>query len=174
MRARTTAAVVIAGAVMVLTAGCNFISPQATTEHYDASDGVSINVGDVEVRNAIVFTDNGDEASLSVTLLNEGSSDANVKIQYESLGSPKTVSVDVPAGETVSRGTQGGDEQILMNGIGEQAGSLLKVYIQYGSSTGKDLKVPVLDGSFAEYATLLPSPVATNDVVPTDSATPTP
>lgn len=176
MRARTTAAVVIAGAVMVLTAGCNFISPQTTTEHYDASDGVSTNVGQIDVRNAIVFTENGDEASLSVALINNSSKAANVTFQYDNLGSTDTVSIPVPANGETDRGTQGGQEQTILNGIGKQPGSLITVFIQYGNETGKKLRIPVLDGSFSQYATLLPSPSATNDIVPstgepTDEAT---
>lgn len=163
---------------MVLTAGCNFISPQTTTEQYDASDGFSTNVGKVEIRNALVFTDNGDEASLSVTVLNTSSSDATVKFQYKSLGSDKTVSIPVPANGETRRGTTGGDEQALLNGIGRQPGTLITLFVQYGSQTGKSFKVPVLDGSLPEYATLLPSPVPTATTVPgfgtsepTDSAT---
>lgn len=171
MRARTTASVVLAGAVMVVTAGCGFITPQSTTQHYDASDGFSTNVGSIELRNAMVFTENGDQASLSVTLLNSSSSDADVSFQYKSFGTPETATVSVPANSTVSRGTQGGDEQLLLNGIGEQPGALLKVFVQYGSTTGKDFSIPVLDGSFPEYATLLPS-ATTAPTAPTAETSP--
>ena len=174
MRARTTAAVVLAGAVMVLTAGCNFISPQTTTESYDASDGTSITVGNIDVRNAIVFTgDSGETASLSVTVLNSGDSAATVNFQYDSsVQGQTTESVEVPADGTVSRGTQDGDPQIILHDIDKPAGSLVNIFIQSGSSTGKSLKVPVLDGSFKQYATLLPSPTPAGTA--TDSATPTP
>lgn len=185
MRARTTATVVLAGAVMVLTAGCNFISPQTTTEHYDASDGFSTNVGSVELRNAMVFTDNGDEASLSVTVLNTSDTARTVKFQYDSFGSSKTVTIPVAANGETRRGTTGGDQQALLSGIGKQPGSLLKVYVQYGNAQGKSFNVPVLDGSLKQYATLLPSPVPTENpddavvapaqsAIPTDSATPAP
>jgi len=176
VRARTTATVVLAGAVMVLTAGCNFISPQTTTEHYDASDGISVDVGSIQVRNAMVFTDNGDAASLSVTLLNTSSTPRTVAIQYDSFGTPKTTTIVVPADGQTRRGTTGGDQQALLNGIGKQPGSLLKVFVQYGNTTGKSINVPVLDGSLAEYATLLPSPSSTSTRVPkpSDAATPTP
>lgn len=178
MRARTTATVVLAGAVMVLTAGCNFISPQTTTEHYDASDGFSTNVGSIELRNAIVFTDNGDDASLSVTVLNTSSTARSVKFQYESFGSDKTVTIPVAANGETRRGTTGGDQQTILQGIGKQPGSLVKVYVQYGNATGKSFKIPVLDGSLKQYATLLPSPVPepSDDatVEPAITSTPTP
>ncbi|MCU1527830.1 MAG: hypothetical protein JWP75_1593 [Frondihabitans sp.] len=161
MRARTTATVVLAGAVMVLTAGCNFITPQATTSIGSSEPGVSTDVGSIELRNAIVFTDDGDAASLSVTLLNTSKTDQDVTFQYDSFGTTTTTSVEVPASGRVSRGTQGGEPQILLNGIGVQPGALMKVFVQYGSQTGKNFSIPVLDGSFKQYATLLPSPTPT-------------
>jgi hypothetical protein len=159
---------------MVLTAGCNFISPQTTTEHYDASDGFSTNVGSIELRNAMVFTENGDDASLSVTVINTSSTAKNVKFQYESLGSDTTATIPVAANSQTQRGTRGGDRQTILSGIGKQPGTLLKVYVQYGNATGKSFKIPVLDGSLKQYATLLPSPVPTatiSPVEPTDSPT---
>ena len=57
MKARVAASIVLALAVAVGTAGCGFIAPQATTKHYDASDGVSGNVGQIDVRNAFIVTD---------------------------------------------------------------------------------------------------------------------
>lgn len=161
---------------MVLTAGCNFISPQTTTEHYDASDGFSTTVGDVELRNAIVFTDNGDSASLSVTLLNTSDTAQKVNFQYSSLGSTETTSVEVPASTSISRGTQDGDPQILLSGIGKQPGTLMKIFIQAGSKTGKNFNIPVLDGSFPQYATLLPSPTPSSlpSILPVPYSTGTP
>jgi hypothetical protein len=181
VRLRTTATVVLAGAVMVLTAGCNFISPQTTTEHYDASDGFSTNVGSLDVRNAIVFTDDsGARASLSVTLINNASSSKNVVFQYDADGGiKKTVDVTVPGDSQVRRGTSEGDPQLILTDAKATPGALLKVFIQYGNQTGKNLEVPVLNGAFEQYATLQPSPTytpvpaaqATSTAVPTDSST---
>lgn len=170
---------------MVLTAGCNFISPQSTTEQYDASDGFSTNVGSLDVRNAIVFTeDSGETASLSITLINTASSDKTVRFQYEGLDGKETETVDVPGNSEVRRGTQGGDDQLILANIDKKPGALLKVFIQYGSQTGKSLQVPVLNGALSEYATLLPSPTvsgaptgastdgASATPIPEDTATP--
>jgi hypothetical protein len=145
---------------MVLTAGCNFITPQETTNIGTTEAGVDANVGSIQLRNAIVFTKDGDAASLSITLLNSSKTDRDVTFQYNSFGSKTTTSVEVPASGKVSRGTQGGDPQILLHGIGVQPGALMKVFVQYGSVTGKNVSVPVLDGSFKQYKTLLPTPPA--------------
>jgi hypothetical protein len=157
---------------MVLAAGCNFISPQTTTEHYDASDGFSTNVGSLDVRNAIVFTEDGGEtASLSMTLINNTSGTKTVKFQYAGSNGSQTESVKVPGNSEVRRGTQGGDKQLILTNIGEKPGALLKVFIQYGSQSGKNLEVPVLNGALKEYATLVPSP--TISTFPVDGGTPT-
>ncbi|RKR75357.1 hypothetical protein [Frondihabitans australicus] len=178
MKLRTTASIALAGAVIALTAGCNFISPQTTTEQYDASDGFSTNVGSLDVRNAIVFTDDaGKLASLSVTLINNSSSAKNVVFQYDAKGGvKKTVDVVVPADGTISRGTSESDPQLLLTNAKAKPGALLKVFIQYGNQSGKNLDVPVLNGAFKEYATLQPTPTTTtvptapSTISPTDSA----
>jgi hypothetical protein len=160
---------------MVLAAGCNFISPQTTTEQYDASDGFSTNVGSLDVRNALVFTqDGGETASLSLTLINNASSAKSVRFQYDGLDGKQTATVRVPANSEVRRGTTGGDQQLILTDIDKKPGALLKVFIQYGSQTGKNLDVPVLNGSFKEYATLVPSPTVSSvpaTTTPGDSAT---
>jgi len=71
------------------TAGCGFVAPQATTKHYDASDGVSGSVGSVDVRNAIIVTDakNGTVGNLVVTLVNTDSKSHRVAISAGSQNS---------------------------------------------------------------------------------------
>ena len=51
--------------------------------------------------------------------------------------------------------------QLLFSGINSKAGSLFPIFIQYGTLTGEQLLVPVLDGSLPEYSKLLPSPLPT-------------
>ncbi|ARC55910.1 hypothetical protein AS850_02305 [Frondihabitans sp. 762G35] len=159
---------------MVLTAGCNFISPQTTTEQYAPSDGFETNLGAIQIRNAIVFTESGDKGSLSVTLINTSSTDQDVSFQYKSLGSTATATIPVPANSTVSRGTAGGDEQVILDGIGEQPGSLLRVFVQYGTQSGKNFDIPVLDGSLPQYKTLLPSVSPSSVPVQVPSSEPSP
>ncbi|WP_157887493.1 hypothetical protein [Frondihabitans sp. PAMC 28766] len=169
MRARIAATVVLAGAVMVLTAGCNFITPQDTTSITTTEAGVSSEVGSLDIRNAIVFTDDsGETASLSITLINNSSTSRDVNFQYESTSGKQTASVTVPGNTLVRRGTQNGDEQIILTNLEAKPGALAKIFVQYGSATGKSIKVPVLNGSFKMYATLQPSPTVSS--TPTDGA----
>jgi len=165
---RTVAATAVGVGVVLVAAGCNFISPQATLKQYDASDGTSLNIGDVAVRNAIALTEDGTEASLSMVVLNTGDDSVDVSFQYETEAGRQTETVTVEGDSQVSRGTTEGDEQLLMSDLDLTVGSLLPVYIQYGTETGKTLQVPVLNGDLPEYATLLPSP-ATSAEPGTDS-----
>lgn len=161
---------------MVLTAGCNFLTTQETTNIGSTESGINSDLGKIGLRNAMIFTENGDQASLSVTVVNDSKSAETVSFQYDSLGTPTTTSIKVPANSTVARGTLGGQPQILLNGIGARPGTLYKVYVHYGTETGKKVGIPVLDGSLKQYETLLPSPVPTETptILPTGTATPTP
>jgi hypothetical protein len=62
----------------------------------------------------------------------------------------------------------------LLPSIDTKAGSLLPIYFQYGTEPGKQLDVPVLDGSLPQYATLLPTATPTPSVTPTPTVTPSP
>jgi hypothetical protein len=164
---RGAAVTATALAVVTLVAGCNFISPQRTTKIYDASDGTSITVGDVKVRNAIALTDDGTEASLVMSVIND--SDDAVEVSFE------TQTVEVDARSQVDRGTSTDVDQFVMSDLDVTAGQLLPVFVQYGTETGKMLQVPVLTGDLPEYATLLPTPTPTGTTVePGESSTPLP
>ena len=180
MRARIAATVVVAASLLLSTAGCSFFAPQATLKHYDPSDGVGTTVGQVKVRNALLLTKNGQEASFLVNLINDGEKTVNVLIQYDGTtvsGTPGKVDtrVQLDAGEVKTFGSSD-TRQLLFSGINSKAGSLLPVFVQYGTLTGEQLLVPVLDGSLTEYSKLLPSPLpsATPPAKPTLIPVPTP
>ena len=173
--ARVLAAATVGAAVLVVAAGCNFISPQRTTQFYDASDGISVTVGDVKVLNALALTDDGSEASLVMSIVNSGDDDASVSFQYETAdGSDETQTVDVDASSQVDLGTEPGQTQFVMSDIDVTPGALLPVFVQYGTETGKTLQVPVLTGELSEYATLLPTPTGSQAPAPESTTLPSP
>jgi len=150
------------------------MAPQATTIRYDASDGVSGDVGDIAVRNAILVSDGADSANLIVTLVNQGDSAHIVGVQYESDGEKVTEELTVEANSTLALGSE--DEPALaLRGIDAQPGSLFPVFVQYGNETGARLLVPVLDDTLEPYSTLVPTaePTATPQA-PTETLEPTP
>src|SRR5690606_25349067 len=71
VRTRAVASVALAGLVLLGTTACNFMAPQATTDVYEPSDGVSTTVGNVQVLNAMVISDGDGEGNLVANLLNQ-------------------------------------------------------------------------------------------------------
>ncbi|MEO6826312.1 MAG: hypothetical protein ABI255_06595 [Microbacteriaceae bacterium] len=162
MRARIAASIVLAVSVVLGTAGCNMIAPQATTKHYNASDGVSGNVGQVAVRNAILISQSGTDANLLVTFVNSDTRSHRIGIQHEVDGKQTTQHVTLPASETTVVGTP--DEPlVILDNIDTQPGALFPVFFQYGDQTGISLLVPVLDGTLPTYKNLTPERVTEAD-----------
>ena len=180
MRARIVATVVVAASLLLSTTGCSFFAEQATLKHYDPSDGVGVTVGQVKVLNALLLTKDGKEASFLVNLANDGEKTVSVLIQYNGttstgLSGKVDTRVQLDAGEVKTFGSST-TRQLLFSGIDSKPGSLFPVFVQYGTLTGEQMLVPVLDGSLTEYSKLLPSPIpsATPSVSPTVIPMPSP
>ncbi len=154
-------AISIAGAALVLLSltGCTFAAVQANQKQYDASDGFSSTVGSLAIRNAILVTDDGERANLAVNLVNTGVKNLTVVVSWENAGGRVERNVYVAQDSTVSTGPEG--NRFLLKGIDAPAGTLFPVFFQYGDEPGQELNVPVLDGSLAEYADLVPDTVGT-------------
>ena len=83
MRARIAATVVVAASLLLSTTGCSFFAPQSTLKRYDPSDGVGATVGQVKVRNALLLSEDGQQASFLVNLINGSEKTVTVLIQYD-------------------------------------------------------------------------------------------
>ena len=64
MKFRAVIAAAIVAGVALGTSGCNLIQPQATTKSYNASDGVAVQVGTLNLQNLILISNDGELASL--------------------------------------------------------------------------------------------------------------
>jgi hypothetical protein len=153
VRARIAASVGLAAFVTLATAGCGFIAPQATTDHYTPSDGTNATVGDLMLLNAIVLSEDGEEGNLIANIRNSSSERITVTLQYESGSKTIDTTVSIPKNSVKSLGTE---EPMVLEAIDTQPGSMLPVYVQYGTEQGKQILVPVLDGRQAEYTEYLP------------------
>lgn len=153
MRARTAASIGFSAIILLTATGCGFITPQATTQSYNPSDGTSASVGDIQVLNALVISNDGDEGNLVANVVNGGTQRVTVTLQFESGSTKVDRKVSVAANSFKSLGT---DEVFLLEGMDTQPGGLLPVFVQYDGETGKQMMVPVLDNSLAEYSDLLP------------------
>lgn len=175
-KTRIATSVALMAAVALGTAGCGFTATQATSIAYDASDGVSGTVGELEFRNAILLSEDGDTANLLLSVVNLGDEAVQLNVQYEADGEKVTARETIAALTTVTLGSTDEPEIVLEN-IGSQPGALFPVFLQYGSETGVELLMPILDGSLDVYSSLTPvEPTATPtaSATPTSTATPTP
>jgi hypothetical protein len=172
VRRRIAAAALLAVGVALASTGCTFLAPTATAIKYDPSDGVSLNLGHLQVRNAFAISPKGTDANLVGVFLNSGSDPIDVELQYtahvKGASQVLTTHFEVDPGKPVSYGNAG-VKQVVFRNANVPAGALLKIFIQYDTTAGRNLLIPVLDGSQAAYQHLKPSPLPK----PTPTATPT-
>lgn len=159
MKVRAGASVAAAALLAVGLTGCSLFAVHQTMYPYDPSDGVSAEVGDISILNALVITEDGEDGNFSAAAVNTGDSDVDLTLQYSAGGETVDVEVTIPAGQTVTLGTP--DAQVLLPGIDSIPGSLLDLYISDGSAAGVKVPVPVLDATLGFYDELLPMPVPT-------------
>jgi hypothetical protein len=177
VKVRAGAAVAIALAVTIGVAAC---APISSLKKYDPSDGVSANVGQVKVLNALVLTKAGATGNLLFSAYNNSDELVQLTVQYTVGGVKQTKTASVLPDATSNFGYTSKTE-FLLPGIDTKAGSLLPIYFQYGSEEGKRIDVPVLDGSLPQYSKLLPTPTPTPTATtkpvlppPVSPASPTP
>lgn len=156
---RGATSIALAVLVVVGTSACTFMTPQSTVEIAKANiaDGINATVGSIDVRNAMLLTGDGKTASFLVNFVNTSDNGIMVRVQYEGSDHTKVnKNVFVNPGSVKSLGGVDGP-QLVFDNIGTNAGALLPVFIQYDEVTGQQLRVPVLNGTQAEYKDLLPS-----------------
>jgi hypothetical protein len=173
VRARIAASVALAAALLLGTSGCTFFTAQSTTKAYDASDGVSAAVGNIKAENAILISTDGQQASLLINLINDGEAPVSVKIQYTGTEGSVTTHYNLAGREAVTFGKKN-TPKIIFENINTEPGALFPVFIQYGTKTGQQMLVPVLNGSQAEYAGLAPTMKPTPSATPSSSASAAP
>lgn len=163
---RLGAALAMAGLLAFGTAGCAFITPQATTKIVTSENGTNGDVGMINVRNATLISDDGQLASMLVTFYNSGVETQTLTVQYESKGTKINGSVTLPGRASTSFGAKG-QPKLVLNDINSPAGSLLPIYFQYGATEGHQMLIPVLTSDWLMYDGLAPSPTPAPAVVPT-------
>ncbi|WP_146111962.1 hypothetical protein [Arthrobacter sp. MYb227] len=144
---------VAAAALAVLALGvtsCGAINEQATTFQYAASDGIVLNVADLEVRNLMFVTKSAtDEARVLGSVVNNTASAQTLELKLA------TGSVTIPvAAKSVVKLEDAANKTVLSStGVipGEQAKTTLSV-----STSSDQALVPVIDGTLKEYRQYVP------------------
>jgi len=162
---KTLARIAAVAVAAVALAACSAINPITTQMDYQASDGVSVKVGDTKGINLLVVTTAKDAPSvLTGALHNSGAEDAVITL---SIDGEIAVNVTVPAGATVKLGTAEGQE--LVQGKSPAApGGLAAVWFATEADGAEQHNVPVVDGTLAEYQTVVDSIPALPEPTPTE------
>jgi len=164
-RGKLAMATAALGIGLLSVTGCGYTNPQQTAKHYAASDGTQANVGPLQLRNMMIISDGEDKPGRVVgAVYNSSSEDVTLTIAGTA-GSQTRVPVKQNSYTLLNDST---DEAILST-TGGAPGSLVEVSItEDGTNQNAKFKVPVLDGTIADYEQYLPA-----GSEPTGSATPT-
>jgi|GEM_PF-331030 len=196
LRARVLVSVAVAATIALGATGCEFMSPAQTTEIKQITDGVNVTTGKIDVRNAVLISDDGESARFVGTIVNNAERD-DITLSIEVGGDTQTVEVPanthVDLAQTTGATAQGSAEDqgsstqgttagtgtdVVFDQADAKPGALVKVYFSYSGAEGVSASVPVLTSAQEEYATLAPtgSPEPTSEVtlpVETPESTPT-
>lgn len=166
----------LVASVALGTAGCNLIQPQATTHHYDASDGVGVNVGKLQLRNVILLSDDGTTGQLMFNAVNITGADIDLNVSFTANGVVSTQVVTIVSSEWPTGFGGVGEPQVQLVNFGVPAGGMLQLVLQAGDSETMTVDVPVLTTAQPEYNGLTPTltPTPTPVATGTASSTPTP
>ena len=165
MIARGAASAILIGGLLLGTTGCSLFSEKATLIQYEPSDGTAADLGDIELRNVLAISADGDDLNLVLTAVNTSDKGIFVNFTYND---DEVEQLYVAGNSSKSIGNADADEDtVVLTGADTTVGGLFPVYAQYGETPGKELIVPVLDGSLGEYSTLLPAePTSTPAATP--------
>lgn len=156
---RLSIATAISATLLAGTAGCTYLAPSATLESYNASDGVSLSSGAVTLNNALWVTANGKDAQLSGQISNNSDSEQTATLTFWSDGGKTSNKIAIPVAphQAIQLGSTEA-ATVETDNLGVKAGANTHLYLQSGSSEGQKVSVPIMDGTFSEYASLIPSP----------------
>ena len=150
---RLAAAIALGAALALGTTACTFITHQATTNPYPASDGVHIDQtgGDVVARNAfVVTTEDGEVGNLVGAFVNKGAKSVTADIAVNG----EQLTLRVPSEERVSLGAD--ELPLRIENLNTKPGSTVEVLVVSGDGEAEPVQVPVLDGTLPYYADLAP------------------
>lgn len=150
-KSRAALVVGVVGLGMVLSA----CSPVTTNKPYAASDGVRATLGDFTFENLSIVTLGKDEPG---QLLGAATNTSGVAggVTLKSEDGQVNIPVPLKANTTVNF-FQDGKELGLISSVPAAPGQTLKVTVTDLDGESKTVSVPVLDGSWPEYADAVPT-----------------
>jgi len=149
---KITTALALSAAVVLGTSGCSLSGDVASMQQYTPSDGSQIDIGHVKLRNFIYLTDGVNGGKLIGTFVNNEKTEISFELEYiDGDLRAKTQPIYIPAGETLGLGSSGDTEGFGVT-LNAQPGTNVTLWVSIDGATGKELVVPVLDGTLEQYA----------------------
>lgn len=155
MFARRLAATALLTALTLTTSACSISGNVASLQPYSPSDGQQVNLENVVARNFIYLVSDSGNGYLIGSLVNRASDNRIVKIQYVDPNTQGTTDyfVEVPGGAKLDFGYNG--NEAISFPVVEIPGQTALLYFLESDTVNATMKVPVLDGTLAEYRSLL-------------------
>lgn len=156
MKTRSLASIALGFAVVLGTAGCGAVTPQATTITFSPSDGVNVAVpsdAPVVILNALLVKGEDapeTDANFVATLVNKSDESQTVTLSWDG----GSAAIDVDADSTA---VYGPDETLLLQNIASPAGATEDIVFQSGSTAPVTEAVQVFDTELAHLSTLAPT-----------------
>lgn len=141
--------------------GCSAINPQSTTTIYSASDGVRLDMGQMELRNVLVISDGaGEPGRVAGSFYNQ--SDSDITLTFSGAAGSQT-EITVKPGIPVILNSD--NDAALLSTVEQPPGSVesLELRTSGAESQTATLQVPILDGTLNEYKDLVPTRAPTTE-----------
>lgn len=174
---RKFAAIAVAAAVLLTTAGCSFNAHPESLQSYAPAEGSGTDVDlghgqGAKFRNFLYLTD-GTNGKLFGTIVNPGSKAVTIDLQQKLTdGTSYRERVAIPAGDKIVVG-----EGLAQSGIKVdlKAGAVFPIWVSADAGGNwTKLNVPVLDDTFVQYKDKVAGLAPTETPTPVATATETP
>lgn len=137
--------------------GCSAINQQSTTMEVTVSDGVNLNMGPLELRNVLIISEAaGEPGNVIGTFYN--TSDSDITLTVSGAQGASTEITVTPGAPTV---VDAKANRATLSTTAEAPGAIETLELSSSAGETETLKVPVLDGTLAEYKALVPTAAAT-------------
>lgn len=148
-------------AALALVVGCTVTNPQTTQLKYTPADGASAQVGPVQVASIMVVASEEDgPGALVARLVNSTRERQSVTLTSEAPASLDET-FRVPPRSTLAVGPED-PRSVELERVGVLPGELLPMVLTTSDGESREIDVPVLGGSIAELAPLVPSPTSSS------------
>jgi len=152
---RSITATLMLAALTLGTSACSITGNVASLQPYSPSDGQQVDLDAVKARNFIYLVSDSGNGFLIGSMVNSSNEDRVVKLQYinSSTQERSDYFFEVPAGSKIDFGYNG--SAAIQVPVIERAGQTAQFFLLESDTVNGSMRVPVLDGTLAEYRSLL-------------------